>query len=53
MLSFACLVIEGPWRQRVAADGVRAVTGLIMKSLVSHEKDLDVILNEISSQGGL
>lgn len=37
----------------MAADGVRDVTGPIMKSLVSHEKDLDLILNGISSQRGL
>lgn len=37
----------------MAADGVRDVTGLILKSLVSHGKDLGFILNGRSSQGGL
>ena len=54
ILSFTCLVTEGPWEDdRDGRWSQRSQQGLIMASSVSHEKDLDFILNGVSAIGGL
>lgn len=48
--SFTCLATEGPWEDdRGGRWSQRSQQGLVMKSFVSHEKDLDFLMNEVSA----